>query len=159
MAELFHGHGRSRADFLYVFLGAAIGGGVILGGDYRRGLNANAGDVGLMPVPPSGLPTAPRPSGPFDILLTRASLNALIRHLRGNAVAVEGQDELERLLEQRHPLVEEWLDDAAEALVLPVLSAVRVLDVDVVVIDGNLPRGLLDDPPAAHGRAACRRVA
>lgn len=144
VAELFQGYGRSREDFLYIFVGAAIGGGVIVGGDYRRGPNANAGDVGLMPTLPSRLPTAPRPTGPFDILLTRASLNALIRHLLANGIAVEGRAELDPLLETPHPLVDEWLDDAADALVLPVLSAVRVLDVDTVVLDGSLPRALLD---------------
>ena len=34
--------------------------------------------------------------------------------------------------------------DAADALVLPLLSAVRVLDMTVVVVDGSLPRPLLD---------------
>ena len=50
VAELFQGQDRSLDDFLYVFVGAALGGGVVLGGDYRRGVNANAGDIGLMPT-------------------------------------------------------------------------------------------------------------
>jgi predicted NBD/HSP70 family sugar kinase len=144
-AELFHGHGRTLDDFLYVFVGAAIGGGVVLGGNYRRGVHANAGDIGLMPTAPSRLATAPRPSGRHEILLTRASVNALIRHLRGSGVRIDGREDLDVLLEQGHPLVGEWLDDAADALVLPLLSAVRVLDVGVVVVDGGLPRAVLDE--------------
>jgi predicted NBD/HSP70 family sugar kinase len=59
------------------------------------------------------------------------------------------------LLEQDHPLVGEWLDDAADALVLPLLSAVRVLDVGVVVVDGSLPRAVLDELiRRLHGRLA-----
>lgn len=145
VAELFQGHGRTLDDFLYIFLGAAAGGGVILGGDYHRGASANAGDVGLMPTLPSRLPTAPRPAGPYEIVLTRASLNALLRHLRGSGIRVEGRHDLEPLLERRHPAVGEWLEDAADALVLPVLSAVRVLDVPAVVIDGDLPRPILGE--------------
>ncbi|MEK0082750.1 ROK family protein [Benzoatithermus flavus] len=145
VAELFQGHGRSLDDFLYVFIGTAAGGGVILGGDYHRGVNANAGDLGLMPTLPSRLPTAPRPRGPYEILLTRASLNALIRHLRGRGFPIESRRDLEPLLEQAHPAVGEWLEDAVDALVLPVLSAVRILDVPAVVIDGDLPRPLLLD--------------
>lgn len=144
VAELFHGEDRSLDSFLYVFIGEAIGGGVILNGDYHRGANGLAGDIGLMPTTPSKLDSAPRPQGPFDILLTRASLNALIRHLRAHGLAVEGSNELEPLLEQGHPLVEEWLEDAVDALVGPILAAVRVLDVDTVVIDGTLPRATLD---------------
>ena len=51
-------------DFLYVFIGTAIGGGVVLGGDYHRGAHGNAGDIGLMPVAPSRLATAPQPERP-----------------------------------------------------------------------------------------------
>jgi predicted NBD/HSP70 family sugar kinase len=145
VAELFQGHGRALENFLYVFIGTATGGGVILGGDYHRGVSANAGDIGLMPTLPSRLPTAPRPSGPYEILLTRASLNALIRHLRGSGIRMEERRDLEPLLESRHPAVGEWLEDAADALVLPLLSAVRVLDVPAVVIDGDLPRPILDE--------------
>ena len=144
MAELFQGQDRSLDDFLYIFVGAALGGGVVLGGDYRRGVNANAGDIGLMPTGPSRLGTAPRPDSRPEIALTRASVNALIRHLRESGQPVENREELDALLEQGHPAVAEWLDDAADALVQPVLSAVRVLDVAAVVVDGTLPRPVLD---------------
>ena len=144
VAELFQGQDRSLDDFLYVFVGAALGGGVVLGGDYRRGVNANAGDIGLMPTSPSRLGSAPHADGKPEIALTRASVNALIRHLRANGEAVEGREQLEGLLERGHPALDEWLDDAADALVLPLLSAARVLDVAAVVIDGTLPRTILD---------------
>jgi predicted NBD/HSP70 family sugar kinase len=145
VAELFQGRDRSLDDFLYVFVGAALGGGVVVGGDYRRGATANAGDIGLMPTTPSRLPTAPRPDGGRpEIALTRASVNALIRHLRAGGQPVEDRGQLEALLEADHPAVGEWLDDAAEALVLPVLSAVRVLDVAAVIVDGTPPRAVLD---------------
>jgi DNA-binding Lrp family transcriptional regulator len=42
IGELIYGHGREIADFLYVFVGPAIGGGVVLGGDYFRGARRNA---------------------------------------------------------------------------------------------------------------------
>jgi predicted NBD/HSP70 family sugar kinase len=144
VAELFQGQDRSLEDFLYVFVGAALGGGVVLDGDYRRGANANAGDLGLMPTGPSRLSTAPRPDGRPEIALTRASVNALIRHLRGSGQAVESREELDMILEAGHPAVAEWIDDAADALVVPILASVRVLDVSVVVVDGTLPRAVLD---------------
>ena len=69
VAELFQGQDRTLDDFLYVFIGAALGGGVVLGGDYHRGAHANAGDLGLMPTGPSRLGTAPRPNGRPEIAL------------------------------------------------------------------------------------------
>lgn len=143
VGELFGGRGRAVDDFLYVFIGPATGGGVVLGGDYLRGVAGNAGDLGLMPTTRSRLASVPAPRGSFEILLSRASTTALLRHLRSAGIALASADEL-ATVPATLPAVTEWLDDCAEALVLPLLSAVRVLDVQQVVIDGGLPRPLLD---------------
>ena len=82
IAELFYGCGREFDDFLYLFLGPVIGCGIAIDGDCLRGITGNAGDIAIMPVPPSQLASVPRPQGTWDILLSRASLNALARHLR-----------------------------------------------------------------------------
>jgi predicted NBD/HSP70 family sugar kinase len=144
IAELFQGHGRKLDDFLYVFIGTAIGGGVALGGDYYRGPRGNAGDIGLMPVPPSRLAAAPKSGRPHDVLLARASISLLIRHLRAHGVAAENRADLDTAIAGHPDLVDEWLEDCVDALVSPLLSAVRVLDLDVVVIDADLPAELVD---------------
>ena len=143
VAELFQGHGRELDDFAVVYIGAAVGGGLVLDGDYRRGATGNAGDIGLMPVPPSPLSSAPRPSGPSDILLTRASISALVRHLRANRVPVAGPRDLEAAFDSAPALVGEWIEDCADALINPLLSIAAVLDLQAIVIDGNLPRRLI----------------
>ena len=142
-AELLQGGGRELNDFLYIFIGGAIGGGIVTGGECRRGLRGNAGDVGLMPVGASRLPTAPAPAGPYEILLTRASINALVRHLRGSGVAVPTPDALDGAIAARADLLEAWLDDCADALVAPLLAASSLLDIEAVVLDGDLPRRVL----------------
>lgn len=145
VAELFQGRGRELRHFLYVFVGSALGGGVVIDGDYHRGAHGNAGDLGLMPVPPSALATAPESNRRFDMLLTRASINSLVRHLRGSNVPTTTRDELDAAIAAHGGLVEEWLDDCADALVGPLLSAVCVLDVEAVVLDGDLPQPVLQD--------------
>jgi predicted NBD/HSP70 family sugar kinase len=144
IAELFQGHGRELDNFLYVFIGTAVGGGVALGGDYYRGRSGNAGDIGLMPVPPSRLATAAAPVGQYDVLLARASISLLIRHLRANGVPVESRSDLDSAIVEHSGLVDEWLEDCVDALVCPLLSAVRVLDLEVVVMDADLPDEVLD---------------
>ena len=143
VAELFGGLGRELDDFAVVFIGAAVGGGLVLNGAYRRGVTGNAGDIGLMTVPPSRLPTAPRPARPHpgensDILLNRASVAALLRHLRLPRSATEA--ELDAAVSAKPRLAAEWLEDCADALVGPVLSIGSLLDLQAVVVDGNLPR-------------------
>ncbi|CAM5770374.1 transcriptional regulator [Labrys miyagiensis] len=138
IAELFYGFGRESDDFVYFFIGPAIGGGVVLAGDYRRGATGNAGDVAMLPVPPSRLPSTPPPRGPFDILLARASVAALMRHLDWHGRKVSGPNDLPAAIDACPQALEEWIADCVEALVGPVLSAQALLDVPNVVLDGDL---------------------
>lgn len=144
-AELFRGHGRTIESFFYVFIGAAIGGGIVTGGDFQRGMHGNAGDVGLMPVAPSKLASAVQPEAGVDVLLSRASVTALLRHLNHSGFAIRTEQELAGALDAARPAIAEWTQDCADALVVPILSAVRLLDIDTVVIDSDLPPPLVDD--------------
>jgi predicted NBD/HSP70 family sugar kinase len=156
IAELFHGHGRSHDDFLYVFIGPAIGGGLALGGQSVRGFSGNAGDIGMIPVRPSHLASAIlRDSG--DILLGRASLNALLRHLRFRDVPHHGYQELDS--PEGTAAAEEWLQDCADALTEPVLTARALLDVPAVIIDSDLPAAWIDRLLAALMPKLSARVA
>lgn len=143
-AELFTGHGRQLDSFLYLHIDTALGGGVVLDGDLHRGETGNAGDFGLMPVPPSARSAAPRPEGAYGILEARASIGSLIRHLRANRVQLGSTDDLDATVLAYPGLMAEWLDDCAEALVIPVLCAARALDIGTVVLDGALGRGPLE---------------
>jgi predicted NBD/HSP70 family sugar kinase len=140
IAELLYGRGQEADSFLYLFIGPAIGGGVVLGGNYLRGVSDNAGDVAMMPVAPSTLPSAPRPGGGTDLLITRASLNALIRHLRFCGVAITGAAELPQAMAAHRGPVLEWIADCADALVGPIMAARALLDMPAVVIDSDMER-------------------
>jgi len=144
IAELFYGCGRQRDDFLYLFIGPAIGGGIAIDGDCVRGLTGNAGDFAVMPVPPSRLPSAPRAPGQWDILLSRASLIALQRHLRHSGETVDSRADLEAFIASHHPAVEEWLDDCVDALAPSLRAALCVLDLPAVVLDADVDAGLID---------------
>lgn len=145
IAELFFGAGRASSDFLYLFIGPAIGGAVVVDGEGMRGRTGNAADVAMIPVPPSRLPSAPVTGKPWDILLTRASLNALIRHLRFHGEHIAGRNELQACYERGMPAVREWLDDCVDALVPAVRAAIAVLDVPMCVIDADIDGGLIEE--------------
>ncbi|HWJ72029.1 MAG TPA: ROK family transcriptional regulator [Kaistia sp.] len=143
IAELFYGVGRSADDFFYLFIGPAIGGGIVTGGDCLRGSHGNAGDVAVMPVAPSRLASAPAPVDGRDLLITRASLNALARHLSYYGEPADSALALETALRRQHPAVDEWLDDMVDALAPAVWSAIALLDVPLVVVDADVDAGLV----------------
>ena len=143
IAELFFGMGRRTNDFLYLFLGPAIGGGVVIDGEGLRGSTGNGADVAMMPVPASRLASAPRTGKRWDILLSRASLSSLTRHLRYHGVQANARADLETAFERKHPAAQEWLEDCVDALVPAVRAAFAVLDVPHCVIDADIDGGLI----------------
>ena len=143
-AELFYGQGRTLRDLLLVHVGGAIGGGLVLDGTIHRGVRGNAGDIGLIPVEPSRLRSAPRPHGPSDILLNRASAGSLIRHFSANGVPITLTSQIAEAMARRPSLADEWIEDAADALTVPLFMIASLVDLEAVVIDGLLPRALLN---------------
>src|SRR5262249_33867774 len=129
IAELFFGVGRRADDFLYLFLGPAIGGGVVIQGGGLRRRSGQGARAAVMPVPVSRLASAPRTGKPWDILLSRASLSSLTRHLRHHGLQINSRADLETVFERGVPAALEWLDDCVDALVPAVRAAIAVLDV------------------------------
>jgi len=143
IAESFYGLGAP--DLLYLFLAPAIGGGVVLNGDPLQGASGNAGDVAMLPVGPSLLSSGLKPGGRAggELLIARASMNALLRHLRSRGEVVPGS--LAAAVERDPEGFAEWAEDCADALVGPVQAARALLDIPLVVLDGDLDRPLLED--------------
>lgn len=155
VGELIYGRGREINDFLYVFIGPAIGGGIVMGGDYVRGPHRNAGDIGVVPVGPSRLASAPKPHGPGTILLARASLAALQRHLRFH----RAKGTLAEAIASRPDAFAEWCADAVDALALPVLTSAHLLDVRDVVLGSDMPQAALEQVARGLAQAMAAIVA
>jgi len=138
ISELFYGVGRDFDNFLHLFLGPGLGGGLVLHGEIVRGEFGNAADVGLMPVSPSTLSSAPQPKDTFDIMLNRASINTLIRHLQYAGISIETKADLERIISEEPASVSEWLDDCTKALTYLIWSARSLLDVPTVILGSDI---------------------
>lgn len=143
ISALYYGVGREINDFLYLYIGPGIGGGLVLNGEIVRGENNNAADVASMPIQNSKLKSNPRPNSAFDIMMNRASLNVLIRHLKYNGINVNSLNDLEQIILSKNTYYSEWLDDMIEALTHLIWSSTILLDISTIVIasavDGGLP--------------------
>ena len=69
VAELQFGIGSHISNFLYIFVGTFIGGGLVLHGNLETGIHGNAGSLGTMPVPRSKLDTAPKHEGAYETVV------------------------------------------------------------------------------------------
>ncbi len=133
-AELMFGIGAQHPDFLYVFIGSFIGGGLVLDGHLFPGSTQNAGALGSMPAI-----GAPR-SGRLPQLVNVASIyrleSALKRQGRDAGMLWQSPDEW---ADDLGPVLDEWIDEVAASLAYAIAGAIAVIDVPTVVIDGAFP--------------------
>jgi predicted NBD/HSP70 family sugar kinase len=137
VAELVEGRGRGMHSFLYIFVDTFIGGGLVIDSRLRNGLTGNAGAIGSMPLGrPDGHGAAPQ-------LLSVASLHALEQAWRDAGLPDAGFDGPEALEAPWRDVTRAWVDKAATAIAHAVHGAICLLDLDGVIIDGTIHRGLL----------------
>ena len=127
--------GADCADFVYFFVGAFAGGGLVINGDLIPGRLGNAGALGSLPIPRTG--------GGAGQLIEFASVNkleTLIAETGGDPAAIAADD---AAWDDLGEVLDRWIAEAAYGLAYATLSASAVYDFEAAVIDGALPRPVL----------------
>ncbi len=130
-AEHVYGRGKAFCDYAYFFLGAFVGGGVVLNHSVFEGRQGNAGALGAL--------RSIGPNGESKQLIDTASIHLLERRLR--------EVDLDPALIWQSPqdwtpiarYVEPWLGQTAQELAKASLSVCSVIDFEAVLIDGAFP--------------------
>ncbi|WP_207951675.1 ROK family transcriptional regulator [Pseudomaricurvus alcaniphilus] len=135
VAELIFGNPGNYDDFLYIFIGSFIGGGVVMNHTPILGSRANAGALGSLPVP------VRQPDGTTAIqqLIKGASITTLEKML-----IAAGKDASILWNSIEHwgdlgPPLEKWLEQLGEQLAYAAVCGVALIDAQAVIIDGSLP--------------------
>ncbi|QPC88644.1 ROK family protein [Mesorhizobium sp. NBSH29] len=130
-AELVFGQTRGLRNFIYFYIGAFAGGGIVLNGGLYAGSSGNAGALGSMPVPgPDGRPTQ---------LIDIASIAILEQ-----ALIAEGRDASHLWTSPEDwgvlgAALDRWIDAASSALAYGIIAASSVIDFEAAIIDGWMP--------------------
>jgi len=138
VAELVFGQGRSRENFLYLFIGTFVGGGLVIDGHLHPGPRGNAGAVGSLPL-------ADGSRGDARQLLHAASGLGLEQLFKTHGLPVAAAHDERALSPALRPLTDQWLDEACPGLALTVTAAAALLDLDAVVIDGSMDRKMIGE--------------
>ncbi len=130
-AELMLGPRRDLQDWLYFFVGAFVGGGVVLGGRLFSGRSGNAGALGSMLVPQTDAASGQ--------LLQIASLALLEESIEKSGVDSSVFWASPDNWSDAGESIDAWLETAGRGLAHAIVSASSVIDFEAVVIDGWLP--------------------
>jgi len=136
-AEHTYGRGKEFRDYAYFFIGAFIGGGIVLNNSVFEGRQGNAGALGSL--------RSIGPHGESMQLVDMASIHQL--ELRLREVDLDPQ-QLWSDPDSWHALsryVDPWLGQTAQELAKAALSTCSVVDFEAILIDGAFPASVRDD--------------
>ncbi|MEQ1725802.1 MAG: ROK family transcriptional regulator [Sphingopyxis sp.] len=124
IGESFLGVGRTHSHFVYLFVAAGIGGGVINHHRLWRGVNGNSGEIGLLL--------------PRDIY-RRPGLETLFDKLVANGTALDSISDMLARFDSNWPGVDEWVEEARLPFSLIASSITALLDPEAIILGGRIP--------------------
>lgn len=131
VAEHLVGRGSEFTNFAYIFIGAFIGGGLVLDGKVITGPTGNAAALGALLVP--------QPDGQVAQLLNVASLHVLERALVDAGIDPNKLRSRTENWEVYAHWVDPWIEQTARNLAIAAVSIASTVEIEVVLIDGAMP--------------------
>lgn len=137
IGEHLDGAARDLRNFVYLYIGEGIGGGIFIDDHPLTGAYGNAGEIGrMLVVDPEG--------GGASALESIASISALRQMLVSAGYAQALTAEADELLELDPATRDQWYGRASAALRFAVLNLENLFDPEAIVLGGPLPtRALL----------------
>ncbi|MGN6156888.1 MAG: ROK family transcriptional regulator [Devosia sp.] len=135
-AELMFGIGGDFIDYLYLFIGSFIGGGLVLNGHLFPGRTQNAGAIGSMPAPATSIGKGIRSRQLMNVASIYVLERKLVAEGRDASILWQSPDDWGTDL---GPALDEWVDEVANSVAFSIVAAIAVVDVETVIIDGAFP--------------------
>ena len=132
-AEFFFGRCWRYRDFLYIFVGEFLGGGLVLDGALRSGRTGNAAALGSMPI------IAKNDVGAATQLIACASIYQLERRLEAAGIDASSIGATSESWREFGAHLDGWIEETASALAYAMVAAISVIDFEAIVIDGAFP--------------------
>ena len=150
LGESWRGAGRGVEDFVGIFPGTGVGGGVISGGRLLTGAHGAAAELGHIVLDPKGPLCGCGARGCLEAYASRTAIERDIRagvkagersgiaELNGGSLDVIKSKVLAKALKRRDPLVTRVMAAAAERLGEGCVAARHCLDPELFVFGGGL---------------------
>lgn len=130
-AEQTYGRGKAFRDYAYFFVGAFVGGGLVLNNSVFVGRQGNAGALGSL--------RSIGPNGESMQLIDMASIHLLEKRLREVDLDPRQLWEDASSWDRLSRYVDPWLGQTAQELAKASLSTCSVIDFEAILIDGAFP--------------------
>ncbi|HEX8668378.1 MAG TPA: ROK family transcriptional regulator [Allosphingosinicella sp.] len=135
MGEMQLGLGHSYGSFFYILVSWALGGGLVVEGNYVRGAHGRSGEIGFL--------RGEDAFGAREQLQKFVSLSGLSRYLEGCGFTL-GDMSAAEVRREVDVAVQRWAGEAALKLAEALVAVNCLIDPAAVLIGGRLPARYLD---------------
>jgi predicted NBD/HSP70 family sugar kinase len=136
IGEMQFGSGHRYRSFFYLLVTAALGGGLVVDGNYFRGAHGRSGEIGWL--------NARSDAGKSSQLQNIVSLSCLYSRLAEQGFRVATPRALMRLESSARLIVDRWIHESTEALVDSFVAINCLINPEAILIGGRLPSALVD---------------
>ncbi len=137
VGESLFGSAREKHRFFYIYMGAGLGGSLMIDGAAYQGASGNATELGHIPAVRGGNACS---CGNHGCLETYLSVHALSRDLGVDGVMSSA--EIARRLQDNDPAIHDWCRSAAAYLRDAVCTLENLMDPGLIVLGGSVPTEL-----------------
>lgn len=127
IGESLVGVGRSYSNFVYLYIAAGIGGGIIIDRQLMRGCHGNGGEIGLI------LPTT---------IYTHPNMEFLRQLVVRSGIDIGGISEMLAKFDPEWPAIDEWIIRTRDSFSLIASAVSAILDPEAIVLGGRIPASL-----------------
>jgi len=141
MGELLLGTGLEADTFVYLYVGAGLGAGLVVNGHYIRGAHGRSGGIGALPKVNLLKPSQTNLQKTLGDACLVSDLLRQLAAVGGHMTEAGAWSSLNAEAEQ---IVDRWINQAADFLYLPMLNAICLVDPDRIVVGGDLPEPIAE---------------
>lgn len=134
IAEHLLGHGNRFGNFAYIYVGAFVGGGLVLDQKVHSGTTLNTAALGPLPVPDE--------KGGVTQLLNVASLYVLEDALAASGVEPIRLRTATSDWSEFEDWVAPWIEQTSKYLAIAAISIASVVEVEAILMDGAMPESV-----------------
>jgi glucokinase len=144
LGEYYYGAGRDEQSMVFTVIGTGVGAAIILNGQLIRGVKNFAGEVGHITVDRNGEPCPCGSRGCLDTYtsgpwLARRYQRLLDQERQDPGIPITGETVACRA-KDGDPLALQIMNEAGEALGIAVASMAMILDIELYVFGGSVPK-------------------
>ncbi len=149
LAEMMYGAGKAYNNFMCVFVGTGIGGGLVINRNLIRGVSGTAGEIGHIKIAFNGKKCGCGKNGCLEAYASRTAIednirnsiksgqsSCILNYIQNNKKITSNV--IKKGLEQKDKIVISSLDKASNYLSIGLASVINLINPQCIILGGGL---------------------